>query len=158
MPLQVLLGAADQTRRSGMRNSKTHGPRGFRQRRQFLQQAIEFLPDVTGRFGSRRFGNRFHPGIFFNTPSHSSGWHVNWFVFASSAFQIGRIMPKQKTHKGTKKRFRLTARGHAKHRQAGTSHLQSRMSNKRKRNLRGTTTVDKCMEKSIQAVLGDYSY
>lgn len=67
-------------------------------------------------------------------------------------------MPKQKTHKGTKKRFRLTAKGRAKHRQAGTSHLQSRMSNKRKRNLRGTTTVDKCMEKSIQAVLGDYSY
>ncbi len=68
MPLQLLLGAADQTRRSGMRNSKTHGPRGFRQRRQFLQQAIEFLPDVTGRFGSRRFGNRFHPGIFFRYP------------------------------------------------------------------------------------------
>ena len=35
-------------------------------------------------------------------------------------------MPKQKTHKGTKKRFRLTASGKAKHRQAGTSHLASR--------------------------------
>ena len=46
-------------------------------------------------------------------------------------------MPKQKTHKGTKKRFRLTASGKAKHRQAGTSHLQTRMSQKRKRNLRG---------------------
>jgi len=32
-------------------------------------------------------------------------------------------MPKQKTHKGTKKRFRLTASGKAKHRQSGTSHL-----------------------------------
>ena len=31
-------------------------------------------------------------------------------------------MPKQKTHKGTKKRFRLTASGKVKHRQAGTSH------------------------------------
>ena len=47
-------------------------------------------------------------------------------------------MPKQKTHKGTKKRFRLTASGKAKHRQSGTSHLQTRMSQKRKRNLRGT--------------------
>ena len=32
-------------------------------------------------------------------------------------------MPKQKTHKGTKKRFRLSAEGKVKHRQAGTSHL-----------------------------------
>ena len=28
-------------------------------------------------------------------------------------------MPKQKTHKGTKKRFRLTATGKVKHRSAG---------------------------------------
>jgi large subunit ribosomal protein L35 len=66
-------------------------------------------------------------------------------------------MPKQKTHKGTKKRFRLTATGKAKHRQAGTSHLATRMSQKRKRNLRGTTTVAKCMEKSIRMALGGYS-
>jgi large subunit ribosomal protein L35 len=67
-------------------------------------------------------------------------------------------MPKQKTHKGTKKRFRLTATGKARHRQAGTSHLQSRMSQKRKRNLRGTASVDSCMEKSIRRVLNDNSY
>ena len=67
-------------------------------------------------------------------------------------------MPKQKTHKGTKKRFRLTAKGKAKHRQAGTSHLATRMSQKRKRNLRGTTTVAKVMEKSIQEALNGNSY
>jgi large subunit ribosomal protein L35 len=67
-------------------------------------------------------------------------------------------MPKQKTHKGTKKRFRLTAKGKAKHRQSGTSHLAARMSQKRKRNLRGTTTVDKCMEDSIRRALNDNSY
>ena len=66
-------------------------------------------------------------------------------------------MPKQKTHKGTKKRFRLTANGRAKHRQSGTSHLAARMSQKRKRNLRGTTTVDKCMEESIRKALNGYS-
>jgi large subunit ribosomal protein L35 len=66
-------------------------------------------------------------------------------------------MPKQKTHKGTKKRFRLTATGKAKHRQAGTSHLAARMSQKRKRNLRGTTTVAKCMEKSIRKALSGNS-
>lgn len=67
-------------------------------------------------------------------------------------------MPKMKTHKGTKKRFRLTAKGHAKHRQSGTSHLNSRMSQKRKRNLRGTSTVDDCMEKSIREALNGHSY
>jgi large subunit ribosomal protein L35 len=67
-------------------------------------------------------------------------------------------MPKQKTHKGTKKRFRLTASGKAKHRSAGTSHLQTRMSQKRKRNLRGTSTVDACMEKSIREALNRNSY
>jgi len=67
-------------------------------------------------------------------------------------------MPKQKTHKGTKKRFRLTASGKAKHRQSGTSHLAARMSQKRKRNLRGTTTVDKTALDAIQQSLGKYSY
>jgi large subunit ribosomal protein L35 len=67
-------------------------------------------------------------------------------------------MPKQKTHKGTKKRFRLTAKGHAKHRLAGTSHLQTRMSQKRKRKLRGTTTVSPVMESLVHRALGKYSY
>lgn len=50
-------------------------------------------------------------------------------------------MPKQKTHKGSKKRFRVTAKGKVKHRQSGTSHLATRMSNKRKRKLRGTAVL-----------------
>jgi large subunit ribosomal protein L35 len=66
-------------------------------------------------------------------------------------------MPKMKTHKGTKKRFRLTAKGKVKHRQAGTSHLAFRLSNKRRRNLRGTATLDKPMEKKIAAALNGYS-
>ena len=62
-------------------------------------------------------------------------------------------MPKQKTHKGTKKRFRLTAKGKAKHRQSGTSHLAARMSHKRKRNLRGTATVVDAEAKKISEAL-----
>ena len=61
-------------------------------------------------------------------------------------------MPKQKTHKGTKKRFRLTAKGKAKHRQSGTSHLAARMDQKRVRNLRGSTTVSAVNEKSYWAI------
>ena len=67
-------------------------------------------------------------------------------------------MPKMKTHKGTKKRFRLTATGKAKHRCAGTSHLAGRMTQKRKRNLRGTQTVDKVEAVKIRIVLGKHSY
>jgi large subunit ribosomal protein L35 len=67
-------------------------------------------------------------------------------------------MPKQKTHKGTKKRFRLTANGKVKHRQAGTSHLAFRLSKKRKRNLRGTGVLAEPMEKKIAQALNGYSY
>ena len=66
-------------------------------------------------------------------------------------------MPKMKTHKGTKKRFRLTASGKVKHRASGTSHLASRMSKKRRRNLRGTKVLDKAMQHQIVAALGAYS-
>ena len=67
-------------------------------------------------------------------------------------------MPKMKTHKGTKKRFRLTAKGKVKHRCAGTSHLAARMSHKRKRNLRGTTVLNDVEAAKIRTVLGSHSY
>jgi large subunit ribosomal protein L35 len=66
-------------------------------------------------------------------------------------------MPKQKTHKGTKKRFRLTASGKAKHRQAGTSHLASPKTKKTRRNLRGTKVLSKSMLHQITKALGAYS-
>jgi len=67
-------------------------------------------------------------------------------------------MPKQKTHKGTKKRFRLTATGKIKHRGAGTSHLAARMSQKRKRQLRGTHTTASCNSEAIKKALAGNSY
>ena len=67
-------------------------------------------------------------------------------------------MPKQKTHKGVKKRFRLTATGKVKHRQAGTSHLAARKSHKRKRLLRGTEVLDSRPTKAITIALNGYSY
>jgi len=67
-------------------------------------------------------------------------------------------MPKQKTHKGTKKRFRVSSKGKVKHRQSGTSHLASRMTQKRKRNLRGTSTVDKTEADKIREALCGNSY
>src|SRR5687768_9457101 len=67
-------------------------------------------------------------------------------------------MPKQKTHKGTKKRSRLSAKGKIKHRPAGTSHLASRKDQKRIRKLRGTDTLGSGMEKAIKRALAGNSY
>jgi len=67
-------------------------------------------------------------------------------------------MPKQKTHKATKKRFRITANGKVKHRNAGTSHLATRKTQKQKRNLRGTRVLNGVEAKRLHAALGSHSY
>ena len=67
-------------------------------------------------------------------------------------------MPKLKTHKGTKKRFRLSGSGKAMHRSAGTSHIASRMSQKRVRQLRGTSTLAPAENKRIVKALCGNSY
>ncbi|MEX2288002.1 MAG: 50S ribosomal protein L35 [Planctomycetaceae bacterium] len=50
-------------------------------------------------------------------------------------------MPKQKTHKGIKKRFKLTATGKAKHRKAFRGHRLSHKGRKRTRHLRQDAVV-----------------
>lgn len=45
-------------------------------------------------------------------------------------------MPKMKTHKASKKRFRVSANGKLKRSQAGKKHLNSHKAGKRKRHLR----------------------
>jgi large subunit ribosomal protein L35 len=45
-------------------------------------------------------------------------------------------MPKMKSHKASRKRFRVTATGKLKRRQAGKKHLLSHKTGKRKRQLR----------------------
>lgn len=57
-------------------------------------------------------------------------------------------MPKQKTHKGIKKRFSVTASGKAKHRKAFRGHILGKKSGSRKRHLRqdGVVTGAKASE------------
>jgi large subunit ribosomal protein L35 len=62
-------------------------------------------------------------------------------------------MPKMKTHSGAKKRFKVTARGHVKHKQAHKSHLLSHEATKRKRRLRGTKLVNQAQEKQVKSLL-----
>jgi large subunit ribosomal protein L35 len=45
-------------------------------------------------------------------------------------------MPKLKTHKGMKKRFKVTATGKVTHKKCGSSHLMSHKSGKQVRSLR----------------------
>ncbi|HET9011164.1 MAG TPA: 50S ribosomal protein L35 [Gemmatimonadaceae bacterium] len=50
-------------------------------------------------------------------------------------------MPKMKTHKGAKKRFKVTASGKVRRLKAFKSHILTKKTSKRKRNLRRPTIV-----------------
>ena len=51
-------------------------------------------------------------------------------------------MPKMKTHTGAAKRFSVTATGKVKRRKAYKSHILTKKSQKRKRNLRKGTIIE----------------
>jgi large subunit ribosomal protein L35 len=50
-------------------------------------------------------------------------------------------MPKLKTHKGMKKRFKVSANGKVSHKRCGSSHLMSHKSGKQVRRLRKKSTL-----------------
>lgn len=50
-------------------------------------------------------------------------------------------MPKLKTNRGAKKRFRVNKKGTVKYRQANARHLLTHKAPKRKRQNRGTSTL-----------------
>jgi large subunit ribosomal protein L35 len=62
-------------------------------------------------------------------------------------------MPKQKTHRGAAKRFRLTKSGKVKRAKAYKSHILNKKSSKRKRNLRQGTYICAAEEKNIRALI-----
>jgi large subunit ribosomal protein L35 len=62
-------------------------------------------------------------------------------------------MPKLKTHKGAKKRFRITATGKIKRWKANASHILTKKSRKRKRYLKQSTTVVKEEFKRVRNLL-----
>ena len=63
-------------------------------------------------------------------------------------------MPKMKSNSGAKKRFTKTASGRWKRKKAYHSHILTKKSPKRKRNLRETTLVDRADEGRINRLLG----
>lgn len=62
-------------------------------------------------------------------------------------------MPKGKTNSGAKKRFRVTGTGKIKRKKAFKSHILTKKSPKRKRNLRKSTLVHKTNEKEVRELL-----
>ncbi len=62
-------------------------------------------------------------------------------------------MPKMKTNSGAKKRFKLTGTGKIKRKHAFKSHILTKKSTKRKRNLTYWGTVDKADIASVKGML-----
>ncbi len=62
-------------------------------------------------------------------------------------------MPKMKTNRGAAKRFKLTGSGKLKRNKAFSSHILTKKSTKRKRNLRQSGIVDESNHKSIRKIL-----
>jgi len=62
-------------------------------------------------------------------------------------------MPKMKTNAGAKKRFTITGSGKIKRKHAYKSHILTKKSKKRKRNLGYFGTVDKADESNVKLLL-----
>ena len=62
-------------------------------------------------------------------------------------------MPKMKSKSGAKKRFTLTGTGKVKCKHAYKSHILTKKSIKRKRNLTHTSTVDKADENNVKRMI-----
>ncbi|MGO2658916.1 50S ribosomal protein L35 [Mycetocola reblochoni] len=63
-------------------------------------------------------------------------------------------MPKQKTHSGAKKRFKLTGTGKVRKQQAGMRHNLEVKSSKRKRRLNSDEVSSPADVKNIKKLLG----
>ncbi len=62
-------------------------------------------------------------------------------------------MPKMKTNSGAKKRFSLTGSGKIKRKHAYKSHILTKKTKKRKRNLGYFTTIDSANEGNVKLLL-----
>ncbi len=62
-------------------------------------------------------------------------------------------MPKMKTNSGAKKRFRLTGTGKIKRKHAYKSHILTKKSTKRKRNLGYWTIIDSTNVNNVKLML-----
>jgi large subunit ribosomal protein L35 len=64
-------------------------------------------------------------------------------------------MPKQKTHSGVKKRFRVTKSGKILHRRVNRNHLLEKKSARRKRRLAGDGQLTGGDARQVRRLLGE---
>lgn len=62
-------------------------------------------------------------------------------------------MPKLKTKRGAAKRFKISSKGRIKRTQANLRHILTKKKTKRKRHLRGTTSVAAGDQQAIRTML-----
>ena len=63
-------------------------------------------------------------------------------------------MPKQKTHKGLRKRVKITATGKVRHKRAGGGHLMSGKNAKRRRRVSSSSIMKSATAKTVRTELG----
>ena len=63
-------------------------------------------------------------------------------------------MPKLKTNRGARKRFRVTGTGKVKRSHAFMNHIMTKKTPKRKRNLRKSVVVDAADARRVHRMLG----
>lgn len=63
-------------------------------------------------------------------------------------------MPKMKTHKGSKKRVKISANGKVRHKRANAGHLMSGKSGGRCRSMRRPSTLKPAFAKRFRVALG----
>ena len=64
-------------------------------------------------------------------------------------------MPKNKTHKGASKRFKITAKGKVRYKKSFAGHLMSTKSGNRRRGLRKPDFVTGSLAATIKEALGE---
>ncbi|MEM9558392.1 MAG: 50S ribosomal protein L35 [Acidobacteriota bacterium] len=62
-------------------------------------------------------------------------------------------MPKQKSHRGASKRFKVSASGKVLRHHSGMNHILTKKSQKRKRKLRKAAKVSPAFEKTVKKLL-----
>ena len=63
-------------------------------------------------------------------------------------------MPKMKTNRGARKRFRVSGTGKLRRNHAGMNHILTKKTKKRKRKLRKTGLVDSSDSRRVQRMIG----
>jgi large subunit ribosomal protein L35 len=62
-------------------------------------------------------------------------------------------VPKLKSHRGARKRFKLTASGKVKRHHSMMNHILTKKTTKRKRGLRKSVLVSPAMEKAVRRMI-----